>query len=143
MWGSRRESAAARGWLDKVKGQSTETITAMVESEPTSATSTCWATGTRCTARLTSDWRWFDTVPGAVLRFPDTPERYGQLAGAGVNLPPGRRAAAGLGWLGPYATGYPMADELQTLQLALREFAREREWEQFHSPKNLAAALSV
>ncbi|MGH8074942.1 MAG: nucleotide pyrophosphohydrolase [Lysobacter sp.] len=36
-----------------------------------------------------------------------------------------------------------MADELQTLQLALREFAREREWEQFHSPKNLAAALSV
>ena len=60
-----------------------------------------------------------------------------------MNLPPGRRAAAGLGWLGPCATGYPMADELQTIQLALREFAREREWEQFHSPKNLAAALSV
>jgi dCTP diphosphatase len=25
----------------------------------------------------------------------------------------------------------------------LREFARERDWEQFHSPKNLAMALSV
>jgi dCTP diphosphatase len=36
-----------------------------------------------------------------------------------------------------------MATELETLQLALRAFAREREWEQFHSPRNLAAALSV
>lgn len=26
---------------------------------------------------------------------------------------------------------------------ALREFAREREWDQFHSPKNLAMALSA
>ena len=25
----------------------------------------------------------------------------------------------------------------------LREFAKERDWEQFHSPKNLAMALSV
>jgi NTP pyrophosphatase (non-canonical NTP hydrolase) len=33
--------------------------------------------------------------------------------------------------------------ELQALQDALRAFAREREWEQFHSPKNLASALSV
>jgi NTP pyrophosphatase (non-canonical NTP hydrolase) len=36
-----------------------------------------------------------------------------------------------------------MAPTLEELTLALREFAREREWEQFHSPKNLAAALSV
>ena len=25
----------------------------------------------------------------------------------------------------------------------LREFARDRDWEQFHSPKNLSMALSV
>ena len=37
----------------------------------------------------------------------------------------------------------PMGDDIRNLQLALREFARERDWEQFHSPKNLAAALSV
>lgn len=36
-----------------------------------------------------------------------------------------------------------MSQEIQALQRALREFAREREWEQFHSPRNLAAALSV
>ena len=29
------------------------------------------------------------------------------------------------------------------LSLELREFARERDWEQFHSPKNLSMALSV
>lgn len=36
-----------------------------------------------------------------------------------------------------------MSQDIEALQAALREFAREREWEQFHSPKNLAAALSV
>lgn len=30
---------------------------------------------------------------------------------------------------------------LQILQQRLREFARERDWDQFHSPKNLAMAL--
>lgn len=34
-------------------------------------------------------------------------------------------------------------DTLQELRMRLREFARERDWEQFHSPKNLAAALIV
>lgn len=33
--------------------------------------------------------------------------------------------------------------DLQELSLYLRQFARERDWEQYHSPKNLAAALSV
>lgn len=33
--------------------------------------------------------------------------------------------------------------EIESLTLALRDFARVRDWEQFHSPKNLAAALSV
>ncbi|MBO6701104.1 MAG: nucleotide pyrophosphohydrolase [Pseudomonadales bacterium] len=32
---------------------------------------------------------------------------------------------------------------IEEIQNRLREFARERDWEQFHSPKNLAAALSV
>jgi hypothetical protein len=36
-----------------------------------------------------------------------------------------------------------MTNDLQSLIHALRDFAQAREWEQFHSPKNLAAALSV
>jgi NTP pyrophosphatase (non-canonical NTP hydrolase) len=36
-----------------------------------------------------------------------------------------------------------MSQGVEALQAALREFARAREWEQFHSPKNLASALSV
>ena len=33
--------------------------------------------------------------------------------------------------------------ELAGLRDRLRDFARERDWERFHSPKNLAMALSV
>ena len=36
-----------------------------------------------------------------------------------------------------------MSQEILQLQRKLREFARERDWEQFHSPRNLATALSV
>lgn len=36
-----------------------------------------------------------------------------------------------------------MSTEIEALQSALRQFANERDWEQFHSPKNLACALSV
>lgn len=36
-----------------------------------------------------------------------------------------------------------MPTDLQTLTLALRQFAQARDWAQFHSPKNLASALSV
>jgi dCTP diphosphatase len=32
---------------------------------------------------------------------------------------------------------------LEDLRSAIRAFIRERDWEQFHSPKNLAMALSV
>ena len=32
---------------------------------------------------------------------------------------------------------------IETLRDALRAFAAERDWQQFHSPKNLAMALSV
>lgn len=32
---------------------------------------------------------------------------------------------------------------LENLKLKLREFSKERDWEQFHNPKNLATALSV
>jgi dCTP diphosphatase len=35
------------------------------------------------------------------------------------------------------------SEEMQELVLELRRFAKERDWEQFHSPKNLAMALSV
>ena len=36
-----------------------------------------------------------------------------------------------------------MDPTLSSLTLQLREFAAARDWEQFHSPKNLASALSV
>ncbi|MDR0782094.1 MAG: nucleotide pyrophosphohydrolase [Pseudomonadales bacterium] len=32
---------------------------------------------------------------------------------------------------------------IASLQRAQRDFARERDWEQFHTPKNLAMALTV
>ncbi len=34
-------------------------------------------------------------------------------------------------------------DELEDLKTRLRQFAAVRDWEQFHSPKNLSMALSV
>ena len=33
--------------------------------------------------------------------------------------------------------------DIEQLTTAIREFARERDWERFHTPKNLAMALSV
>jgi dCTP diphosphatase len=35
------------------------------------------------------------------------------------------------------------ADSLQNLRSSLRRFAADRDWDQFHSPKNLAIALNV
>ncbi|MFF4775508.1 nucleotide pyrophosphohydrolase [Microtetraspora fusca] len=35
-----------------------------------------------------------------------------------------------------------MTNELERLAVRLREFARARDWEQFHTPKNLAMALA-
>ena len=36
-----------------------------------------------------------------------------------------------------------MSDPLRELREALRAFAAERDWDQFHSPRNLATALAV
>ncbi len=36
-----------------------------------------------------------------------------------------------------------MIDQLQDLKERLRRFAEERDWDQYHSPKNLAMALIV
>ena len=36
-----------------------------------------------------------------------------------------------------------MKNEMEELRLAIRKFAEDREWDQFHSPKNLASALTV
>lgn len=33
--------------------------------------------------------------------------------------------------------------EMEKLQLLIQEFAKKRKWQQYHSPKNLAMALSV
>ena len=36
-----------------------------------------------------------------------------------------------------------MKGDFETIACALRRFAAERDWDQFHSPKNLAMALNV
>ena len=36
-----------------------------------------------------------------------------------------------------------MSTELESLKLRLREFAKVRDWDQFHSPKNFSMALIV
>lgn len=36
-----------------------------------------------------------------------------------------------------------MPNELDDIKLRLREFAKERDWDQFHSPKNFSMALIV
>jgi NTP pyrophosphatase (non-canonical NTP hydrolase) len=36
-----------------------------------------------------------------------------------------------------------MSDSLEDLRSRLKDFVRERDWEQFHSPKNLAMAMIV
>ncbi len=36
-----------------------------------------------------------------------------------------------------------MSKELNNLKLKLREFAKERDWDQFHSPKNFSMAMIV
>lgn len=55
------------------------------------------------------------------------------------------RAAVPLPWfrMAPSIEVAAMSQDIEALQAALRQFAAAREWEQFHSPKNLAAALSV
>ena len=37
--------------------------------------------------------------------------------------------------------GYSMSDSLSELNQKLKQFAVERDWEQFHNPKNLSMAL--
>lgn len=36
-----------------------------------------------------------------------------------------------------------MADSLEALRSRINQFVKERDWEQFHSPKNLAMAMIV
>lgn len=43
---------------------------------------------------------------------------------------------------GPASAEAPLVD-VSRLQLAVARFARERDWERFHSPKNLAMALAA
>lgn len=42
----------------------------------------------------------------------------------------------------PLTMDAPPADSLEALSARLVRFAQERDWEQFHSPKNLAMALA-
>jgi NTP pyrophosphatase (non-canonical NTP hydrolase) len=41
------------------------------------------------------------------------------------------------------ASSLPVANSLEDLRDHLRRFATERDWDQFHTPRNLATALSV
>jgi NTP pyrophosphatase (non-canonical NTP hydrolase) len=52
----------------------------------------------------------------------------------------GKRSLAATVALSPKGRG---STDLAALTGALRDFATERQWEKFHSPKNLAIALSV
>ena len=36
-----------------------------------------------------------------------------------------------------------MSKELESIKIRLQEFAKERDWDQFHSPKNFSMALIV
>jgi NTP pyrophosphatase (non-canonical NTP hydrolase) len=47
------------------------------------------------------------------------------------------------GILAEVSEGHVMSEALRALQQRLAAFAAAREWEQFHSPKNLAMALAV
>ena len=55
-----------------------------------------------------------------------------------ARAPPGRAADPAR-----RALCFGMTADLDTLRDRLRAFARERDWAAFHSPKNLACALSV
>ena len=39
--------------------------------------------------------------------------------------------------------GSTLSIDIERITLRLREFAKERDWDQFHTPKNLVMALSV
>jgi NTP pyrophosphatase (non-canonical NTP hydrolase) len=58
----------------------------------------------------------------------------------GVNEFPSSSASSGER---PTRPGAPESVSLAQLQYRLAEFARARSWEKYHTPKNLAAALSV
>ena len=45
--------------------------------------------------------------------------------------------------LGKAGRGWPMSESLAELVIKLRAFAAERDWDQFHTPKNLAMSLAV
>ena len=60
------------------------------------------------------------------------------------NAQPGLEVSVTLPGNGVWAsTMTRMNNDLQSLTQSLRDFAKARDWEQFHSPKNLASALSV
>jgi NTP pyrophosphatase (non-canonical NTP hydrolase) len=60
-----------------------------------------------------------------------------------VSAAAGASAALAAGAGAAPATSADPPDRLRRLEAALRGFAEERDWSQFHTPKNLAAALIV
>jgi dCTP diphosphatase len=59
---------------------------------------------------------------------------------AGLDEPSNRRYPVARGLFAAVTKEIVLMDELRDL---LRDFAKERDWDQFHSPKNLAMALVV
>src|SRR5215475_5064841 len=43
----------------------------------------------------------------------------------------------------PYPTPAQRQDALEDLRMQLRRFPQERDWEQFHTPKNLAMSVAI
>ena len=46
-------------------------------------------------------------------------------------------------WYAIFCYDHNMSTELEAIKLRLQEFAKERDWDQFHSPKNFSMALVV
>ena len=75
-----------------------------------------------------------------VTHRPDRPENTrSSRRGRGSGSPPPAAAAAGRRRAGRYGTAVTLDD----LAADLRRFAAERDWGQFHTPKNLAISLAV
>ena len=71
-------------------------------------------------------------------RQPAGPLSFGVRVGIGF-----ARCSATMPTLTPNGGKAMAIDALEELTLALRRFAAERDWEQFHTPKNLAMALMI
>src|SRR5690606_38957841 len=80
----------------------------------------------------------------APIRRPGRPPRPASLRPVGIR--PGTdsdKPYPGIYSKPGHIPGAPVAREIEELQAELRRFAEERDWGHFHSPRSLAASLSI